>query len=101
MEYQHSNIDFVKMTLAEHTPPVWLIEPEGTYLAWLAFTGLEMNAKTLATFLAQDAELALSPGHWFGREGAGYARMNIAYSRDVLQQAFSRLSSAVRRLDLV
>ena len=32
----------------------------------------------LAEWLASSAHLALSLGHWFGREGAGFARMTIA-----------------------
>jgi len=95
LTYLRGNIDFIKAYLADHIPQVRLVEPEGTYLVWLDFTALDLDAKTLATFLAQDAGLALNPGHWFGREGAGYARMNIAYPRDILAQALSQLDRAV------
>jgi len=64
-------------------------------LVWVDFTELNLDAKALATFLAEDAALALNPGHWFGREGAGFARMNVACPRPILEDALSRLTRAV------
>ena len=50
---------------------------QATYLAWLDFRALGLDVPELARWLAESG-LALSPGHWFGREGAGFARMSIA-----------------------
>jgi cystathionine beta-lyase len=71
-----------------------LVEPEGTYLAWLDFRRLDMDVPELARWLADSAHLALSPGHWFGREGAGFARMTIAAPSEQIEEAISRLSRA-------
>jgi len=71
-----------------------LVEPEGTYLAWLDFRTLGFDAKELARWLATEARLALSPGHWFGRQGAGFARMTIAAEQATIENAVARLSSA-------
>ncbi len=82
--------------LRERLPrQVELIEPEGTYLAWLDFRKLNMDVPSLATWLAGEARLGLSPGHWFGREGAGFARMTIAAPTDQITDAVTRLSRAV------
>jgi cystathionine beta-lyase len=72
-----------------------LIAPEGTYLAWLDFRKLGMDVPGLAQWLASSAHLALSPGHWFGREGAGFARMTMAAPRRQIVEAIDRLSAAV------
>ena len=72
-----------------------LITPEGTYLAWLDFRKLELDVPRLASWLASSARLALSPGHWFGREGAGFARMTIAAPAGTIQEAIDRLTRAV------
>ena len=90
-----SNIDFLGSYLRESLPQVRLVEPEGTYLLWLDFRALGMDAKELASFLAQKARLALNPGYWFGREGAGFARMNIACPQSTLREAMSRLTKAI------
>jgi cystathionine beta-lyase len=73
-----------------------LIEPEGTYLAWLDFRPLGMEVPELVEWLTS-AGLALSPGHWFGREGAGFGRMTVAVPSEQIEDAMSRLTRAVAR----
>ncbi len=75
--------------------PITLVQPEATYLAWLDFRGLGMEVPELTTWLTSRAGLALSPGHWFGREGAGFARMSIAVEPEVIADAIDRLTAAV------
>jgi cystathionine beta-lyase len=72
-----------------------LVEPEGTYLAWLDFRELGMDVPELARWLPSTAHLALSPGHWFGRQGAGFARMTIAVPTTTIETAVGRLTEAV------
>jgi cystathionine beta-lyase len=72
-----------------------LVQPEGTYLAWLDFRELGMDVPELARWLPTQAHLALSPGHWFGREGAGFARMTIAAQSSVIADAIERLTIAL------
>jgi cystathionine beta-lyase len=93
--YLQSNVDWLKSYLDENLPPVALVEPEGTHLVWLDFRGLGLKPKKLERFLAQKARLALNAGYWFGREGAGYARMNIACPQSTLHEAMSRLKIAI------
>lgn len=94
LDYLQSNVNFLHTYFRENLPQVKLVEPEGTFLAWLDFTALGLDAKALEKFLAQKAKIAVSPGYWFGREGAGYARMNIATPRSVLQAAVSQLTAS-------
>lgn len=83
-------------TLREGLPNgIELVEPEGTYLAWLDFGKLGMDVPELAKWLPEKAGLALSPGHWFGREGAGFARMTVAADPQVIEEAVRRLTAAV------
>lgn len=67
---------------------------EATYLAWLDLTGLGLDVPELSRWLI-DAGLALSPGHWFGREGAGHARMTISVPEEVIHEAVERLAAAI------
>lgn len=93
--YLQSNIDFLRNYLAENIPQVKLIEPEGTFLIWLDFNELGLDAKELEQFLGEKAQIAVNAGYWFGREGAGYARMNIACSQEILEEGLARLKNAV------
>lgn len=72
-----------------------IVAPEGTYLAWLDFRALGMDVPELAAWLPLKARLALSPGHWFGRQGAGFARMTIAVPKETIEDAIERLHGAV------
>jgi len=86
-----NNID----TLREGLPSeIELITPEGTYLAWLDLRQLGLEVPAIPTWLASAAGLALSPGHWFGREGAGFARMTVAMPSAVVEQAVTQLAAA-------
>ena len=67
---------------------------QATYLSWLDFRELGLDVPQLARWLTASG-LALSPGHWFGREGAGFARMSIAVESAVIDEAISRLNQGV------
>ncbi|RUM94232.1 MAG: cystathionine beta-lyase [Thiothrix sp.] len=96
--YLQNNLDFLKDYLRNNIPKVQLIEPEGSFLVWLDFTELNMDAKDLESFLAQKARIALNSGYWFGRQGAGYARMTIACPQSMLREGLSRLEQAINAL---
>lgn len=98
IEYLEENIDALQKFLQQEIPSVKLIKPEGTYLLWLDFRELGLNVKQLETFLIRQARIASNPGHWFGREGAGFARINIACPRSILIKALENLEKAVNRL---
>jgi cystathionine beta-lyase len=66
---------------------------QATYLAWLDFRGLGLDVPELAKWLAASG-LALSPGHWFGREGAGFARMSIAADPATIDEAIRLLNQS-------
>jgi cystathionine beta-lyase len=73
--------------------PLALSTLEGTYLAWIDFRELGLDVPDLAEWLVK-AGLALSPGHWFGREGAGFARMTIAAPSATISAAVRLLNAA-------
>lgn len=93
--YLQGNVALIKKVLAAKDNKLSLIDPEGTFLVWLDFRELGLDAIELAAFLAQAAQIAVSPGYWYGREGAGFARMTIGCPRETVQRALNNLSSAV------
>jgi len=98
LEYLQANLDYLRAYLKEKIPKVRLVEPEGTFLVWLDFNELGLDAKELEKFLAQKARIALNSGYWFGRQGAGYARMTIACPQSMLHEGLSRLEKAINAL---
>jgi cystathionine beta-lyase len=93
LDYLAGNILFLKTYLSKHIPKIKLIEPEGTYLAWLDFSELGISAQKLDETLTQKGKLWLSAGFSFGKGGKGFERMNLACPRSVLHNALERLEN--------
>ena len=98
LDYLQENVALIRQFLQENQMGISLIEPEGTFLAWLDFRGLGLEAKELEKILAQEAKVALSPGYWYGREGAGFARMTIGCPRHTVQQALENMRHTFGKL---
>jgi cystathionine beta-lyase len=65
LDYLGTNLPLVRDCLAE-LPEVQLTEPEGTFLVWLDFRGLELSPEDLTAFLRRKAGWAVTRGAAFG-----------------------------------
>ena len=97
IDYLSGNLDLLRGALRERLPEVKLVEPEGTYLAWLDFSGLGLNESEIADTLKHKARLWFDSGSKFGPEGAGFQRVNIACPRTVLAEAVERLTESFKK----
>lgn len=80
--------------LTEQLPAVRYNPAEATYLAWLDCRELGLGDDPAATFLER-GRVALNSGPDFGRGGAGFARLNIGTSPELITEAVRRMASAV------
>jgi cystathionine beta-lyase len=92
--YLQSNIDFIYDYLKSELPEVVFTKPEGTYQVWLDFRKTGLDTKSLGQKLATEARVGLNIGHMYGREGAGFARMNIATQSSTIEQGLERIKMA-------
>ncbi|MCU1423025.1 MAG: aspartate aminotransferase [Microbacteriaceae bacterium] len=76
--------------LAERLPDAVYSPPAATYLAWLDLSALGWGDDPSGRAL--ELGVAINPGPSFGREGAGFARLNFACSPEVLREAIDRLA---------
>ena len=81
--------------LAEHLPDVGYTPPEGTYLAWLDCRALDLGDHP-ADFVREQAGVALTDGPLCGLAGAGFARLNFATPRPILEQMVVRMAKALQ-----
>ena len=95
--YLENNVELVRAALS-NIPGVELVEPEGTYLLWINFNGLGLGLDELYAFLRKEAKWSVTRGHSFGKEGKGFARVNIACTRAKLETALGNLELAAGRL---
>src|SRR5699024_1218059 len=78
-----------------HTKELKAIRSEGTYLIWIDCSSLEMDGKSLHTFMIEEAKVGLNPGFNYGEEGDQYMRINIACPRSTLEDGINRIITAV------
>ncbi|WP_243073508.1 MalY/PatB family protein [Microbacterium sp. SS28] len=87
------NFRTLERELAAHLPGVRLRRPQATYLAWLDVSALELGADP-AAWILERARVALFDGTGFGREGAGFVRMNLACAPETIAEAVRRIAEA-------
>ena len=86
--------DHLAERLARELPRVGFTVPEATYLAWLDFRELDLGDDP-AKQLLESARVALSSGLDFGARGTGFARLNFATTRELLDAILDRIVEAV------
>ena len=98
VEYVTQNRDHAAAFLNERLPRIGCRPQEGTYLMWLDFNGLGLKHDEVKRLLVEDAGVALNEGTFFGPQGRGWFRMNLATQRRNVDQTLERLHNAIRRL---
>ncbi len=97
LEYIEGNVTLVLEYFKSNIPEIKPICPEGTYLIWLDCRLLEMNGGELTSFFVHEAGVAMSAGTYFGKNGEGYMRMNVACPRAMLEKALEQIKEAMVR----
>ena len=98
LSYLNENLKFLMKYFEEKIPKIKVIKPEGTYLVWLDCRQLGLSTKDLNNFILKKARVALDDGYWFGAEGKGFMRINIACPHSFLEEALKRIEKAVNIL---
>lgn len=68
--------------------------PEGTYLAWVDFSGYGRKREDLSREIAQ-AGVFIEYEDEFVQDGDGHVRINIACPRSILEEGLKRLSGVL------
>ena len=95
--YLEGNLKLIRSFILERLPKIKLIEPEGTYLLWLDFNEYGLSEKELDDLITNKAKLWFNSGAIFGRNGAGFQRVNIACPRSIIEKMLSQLEEAIHK----
>lgn len=88
------NRDHLIARLTAELPRAIVNVPEATYLAWLDLRAYELGDDP-AAWLLKHARVALNAGPDFGVHGHGFARLNFATTRPVLDAIIDRIVRAL------
>lgn len=90
------NLHFAVDYISSKIPQLKTYYPEGTYLLWIDFSSLNLSDEELEKLLKDKAHLFLTQGYVFGKEtGKGFARMNVAAPKKVIEVALKKLKKAI------
>ncbi len=95
LDYLQGNLEFLMHFIKEKIPQIKVVQPEGTYLAWLDCRGLRLDDAALKDFMLKKAKVWLNDGPGFGNGGSGFQRINLACPRSILEEALRRIEKAV------
>ncbi len=90
------NVNIIDQELAKSNSKIKLIKPEGTYQVWLDFTDIFNDTKEMFQQITERSGVGMNAGHWFGREGALFMRMNIATSKEKVKNSIQKIIKAVK-----
>ena len=94
LDYLGGNIELIDSFLETRLPGVKFSKPQGSYLAWLDFSGFGLSPAELEDISLHKAKVWLSNGAIFGAGGEGFLRMNTASPRAVIERALNQLEGA-------
>jgi cysteine-S-conjugate beta-lyase len=80
--------------LAAELPKITWTPPQASYLAWLDCRAFALGDNPSETFLER-GRVALSRGLDYGREGAGFVRLNFGTSPEHVTDAVRRMARAI------
>lgn len=95
-EYIRGNYEFLCQQIEAMPGDLHVLDLEGTYLAWVDVSALDIPVAWLSDALKHDAHIWFTPGTDYGWAGEGYLRINLATSRARLTDALARLASWLR-----
>lgn len=97
--YLWDNYLFLDTYLKENMPKIRCQKPDATYLLWLDCRELGLDDRELEIFYLKEGGIALDAGHWFGKGGSGFMRINIGCPRSLLEKGLDQLKNAYVKRD--
>lgn len=95
--YLRGNYNFLRAFLTDRLPGLRAGELEGTYLAWVDVSALNLSEEEQLALLKR-AGVRLSMGGEYGAGGETFWRVNLACPKSTLRAALERIAAEVEKL---
>ena len=96
MEYIHGNYKALLEYFERELPMFPVTKVEGTYLAWVDVSALNMPSMEIEKSLIDNEKVWINGGEMYGRDG--FMRINMACQRERLMEAVKRIGKGFKRL---
>ena len=94
--YLEGNIECVEKFFAGHDLGIKAIRPQASFLVWLDCSALGLPQEELLKLFNEEAGVAINNGASYGPGGEGHIRLNIGCPRSIVEEALTRIESAVK-----
>lgn len=95
LAYIEKNIIFAADYIAHSIPGLSMQKQESTYLGFIDARQLLLTPRELETLCEEKAKVAFNYGHWFGKGGEGFLRINLACPQSLVEEGLDRLKNAI------
>ena len=94
-EYIDGNFEYYYDFIKNSIPLAKTIKEDATYLAWLDVSAITDDDRELQAFIRENTGLYVSDGSEYGKAGKGFLRINLATSRENVQEGLKRLKKGI------
>jgi aspartate/methionine/tyrosine aminotransferase len=77
---------------------VEVTKPEGAFYLFPNLSAYGKSSAQLAKYFREEANVAITPGHLFGKQGEGHIRNAYAQSMADLEEGMDRIKEALKKL---
>lgn len=95
LKYLKDNLEYTINYIKDSLEPLKLIMPEGCYFAWIDFSELKISSEKFQKLLMDIGEVAIMSGNVYGEESEFYLRLNVACSREKLEDGLNRVKKTI------
>lgn len=96
VKYTENNIKYVKEYLERNIPVLKCEIPQGSYFAWIDFSGLGISNEEFQRYLIDIGGVAIMPGLTYGEEGRYFLRLNVGCSIKKVEDGLQRIEKTVK-----
>ena len=98
LKYLNHNRKLVADFIRTNIPEIRVHSPEGTYLAWLDCSALNLKEGPFKFFL-ENAKVALNDGEMFGGNSREFVRINFGCPKPVLLDALNKMAISIQQVE--
>ena len=94
-EYLQGNIQALTQW-ARQIPGIGLTPIQATYLGWIDFRNLHWKVEEISQRMILEAGIGMNEGRDYGKEGAGFMRINLACPKQILNASLEKMEKVIR-----
>ncbi|MBD5206441.1 MAG: pyridoxal phosphate-dependent aminotransferase [Bacteroidales bacterium] len=98
IEYIYKNYRYVRETFESQLPEMPVMRLEGTYLAWVDCSVLEMPSTEIMSEILEHAKVKVNDSEMYGAPNGEFIRLNLAAPFELIKEGTDRIIATLKYL---